>query len=106
MFDGEVDYVFQSCVVEKMVSWMKGVVGVVNCIWVWVDYMVFDVGIWIVEVLVCCVQCELVGILIDVDDGIVMLMGMVVLLVERCVVCGVVVLVWGVCEVVDWLFVV
>ncbi|MBC8831313.1 BON domain-containing protein, partial [Escherichia coli] len=49
--DGEVDHAFQSRAAEKMVSRMKGVVGVANRIRVRADHTVPDVGTRIAEAL-------------------------------------------------------
>lgn len=105
ILSGEVDWGYQRYEAEKLVSRMRGVVGVTNGIAVRHSEPVTDVAEHISAALARRAQREFAGIHIDVDHGVVTLSGTVASLRDRRAACGAAWAARGVLRVVDRLVV-
>lgn len=85
---GEVDWGYQRNTAEKVVSRMRGVVGVANLVRVRNSEAAFDVARHISAALARRAQREFAGIHIDESDGVVTLSGTVASLRARRAACG------------------
>ncbi|WP_042266947.1 BON domain-containing protein [Paraburkholderia heleia] len=102
---GDVDWGYQRNLAEKVVSRMRGVMGVVNRIAVRNSDAVAHVGEHISAALARRAQREFAGIHVAVDDGVVTLSGKVSSLRDRRAACGAAWATRGVRRVVDELVV-